>query len=243
METTLKLESTTISILKHLGSLAESIHIVPMADQKFYAAPENKTIVALAKNVQQFDDPLPIYKIKNFVSALELFKDTDYSLETFKDRVEVKSDDGVFNQTYNLADPAILIVPTPEKVDVYFNSTIDVEFEFSESFLSKIKSGISQNGSSHVFFECDGDGSAILVRAADASTEGRIEKTNNQFSVKTGHTSEKKFRVAIASASLLSTAPGQYTVGVTKNMIRLSAPAEAFVSYVIPSAKFSTYEA
>ncbi|QIG69725.1 putative sliding clamp DNA polymerase accessory protein [Rhizobium phage RHph_I46] len=238
----MKLETTTISILKHLGSLAESIHIIPMENQRFYVAPENKSIVALAKNVQSFEDALPIYKIKNFVSALELFKDTEYSLEVFKDRVEIKSDDDVFNQTYNLADPAILIVPTPEKTDSYFAAKLEVEFEFSEAFLSKLKSGISQNGSSHVFFECDGNGSAILVRAADASSEGRLEKTNNQFSVKSGHTSDKKFRVAIASSSLLATAPGQYTVGINKNLVRLAAPEEAYVSYVIPSAKFSTYE-
>ncbi|QIG68094.1 putative sliding clamp DNA polymerase accessory protein [Rhizobium phage RHph_Y68] len=238
----MKLETTTISILKHLGSLAQSIHIVPMENQRFYAAPENKAIVALAKNVQKFEDQLPIYNIKNFVSALELFKDTDYSLQTFKDRVEIKSDDGVYNQTYNLADPAILIVPTPEKVDTYFSASIPVEFEFSETFLSKLKSGISQNGSSHVFFESEGNDTAIVVRAADASSEGRIEKTNNQFSVKTGHTSDAKFRVAIASSSLLSTAPGQYKVGITKNLVRLTAPEEAYVSYVIPSAKFSTYE-
>ncbi|QNH71834.1 hypothetical protein P9VFCI_094 [Rhizobium phage P9VFCI] len=236
----MKLEKTTISILKHLGSLAPSIHIVPMDNQRFYAAPENKAIVAMAKNVQSFQDEMPIYNIKNFVQALELFNDTEYSLQTFKDRVEIKSDDGVFNQTYNLADSAILVVPTPEKVDTYFAANIAVEFEFSDAFLAKLKSGVSQNGSSHVFFECDsGD---IVVRAADASTEGRIEKTSNQFAVKTGHQSDVKFRVAIASSSLLSTASGSYKVGVSKQLIRLSAPEEAYVSYVIPSSKFSTYE-
>jgi hypothetical protein len=236
----MKLEKQTIAILKHLGTLAKSIHIEPSDPQIFLVSSDNKQIVALAKNVQSFDKSMAIYDIKNFTSALDLFKDTEFNFEIFKDHVEIKSDDGVFNQEFMLSDPVILVVPKPEKALTYFTTDLPVEFDLSDAFLQKIKSGVSLNVATHVLFETiDG---TIVVRAANVSSEGKIEKTTNQFSVKTGVTSDKKFKVGLPSSVFTQIAAGNYKIGINKNFVRLLAPEEGFVSYVIPSAKFSTLE-
>jgi hypothetical protein len=240
METTLKLDKTTISILKHFGGLATSIHIQPSDPQTLIVSSDTKQIVALARNVQSFDDSLAIYNITNFVACLDLFKDAEFDLEIFKDRVEIKSSDGVFNQNFNLSDPSILLVPKPEKTEVYFTNEIPIEFDLSDNFISKLKSGIAQNNASTLLFETVDE--QFVVRAANCSTDGRIEKTTNQFSVKTGFKSDMKFRVGIPAGLFSKIAAGSYKVGITKNYVRFLAPAEAFVSYVFPSSKFSTVE-
>ncbi|AKE44877.1 DNA polymerase processivity factor [Sinorhizobium phage phiM9] len=237
----MQLEKNTIAILKHLGTFATSIHIEPSDPQIFIVSSDNRQIVALAKNIQSFDQSMAIYNIKNFVSALELFKDTEFDLEIFRDHVEIKSNDGVFNQEFMLSDPAILVVPKPDKAGAYFSSELPVEFELSDAFLTKVKSGVNLNVATHVLFETiDGQ---IVVRAANVSSDGRIEKTTNQFSVKTGVTTGTKFRVGIPASLLTQIAPGNYKTGISKNFVRFLAPEDAFVSYVIPTAKFSTLEA
>ena len=243
----MKFEKTTVDILDYFSTIGSSIHITPLDPQQLFVATEknntknNATIVARARNVQAFEDELPIFNLSNFVSVLKLFSGIDHEAQLKENFVVFKSDDGMFKQFYRLSDPLILSCPKPEKTNVYFDEELDVNFTLAQQTIQRLKTGIKLNTSDSVIIEpVDGK---VTLSAVTATTDGKIESGTNSFTVNTGETTSVNFRVGIPASVIEKVAPGDYTVGMNRNFVRFLAGNDegGKVDLLTPALRFSTF--
>uniref|UniRef100_A0AAU8HXY4 DNA polymerase processivity factor n=1 Tax=Rhizobium phage LG08 TaxID=3129229 RepID=A0AAU8HXY4_9CAUD len=235
----MKFENTTIDILKHFASVGEAINIESSpGDQKLYVTSKSKRIIARARNVQDIDLDLPIFNLKNFVQIFSLFSDKDYDITVKNDRAYFRSTDGVYNQSFALSDPDILVVPSPAKVDNIFKLDL-FEFEFSNETLSQIQKAIQINGVGQMTFLSE-EGT-LHILAANMTDKGNVEETANQFKFNTGISVDADFFVGLPAEVLKEILQGNYRVGLSKNAVRFDSGEKGFVDYVFPSLNYSRF--
>lgn len=239
----MKLEKITVSILSHFSKLSQgsdptSIVVKPSDPQILVASSATRSVVALARNIQPFESELSLFRLSNFVSSLELFKDVDYNLEFSSSQVKIVSEGRNFEQTIDLDDPEVLTVPDSTKVLTYLeDKPVEVEFELTDYVRSKIEAGAKKNNVSGLLFE--GKNGEIVLTAANVSLQGAIEKTASRFSVKTGQKTDREFSVGVLADDFSKITSGDYHVGISRTFVRFIAPPEAYVSYVLTTQQYS----
>lgn len=234
----MKFEAETLEILKHLASLGIAIHIEPMEEQKLFIASENRRIVARARNIQDIDLELPIFNLKQFTQIFDMFAGREYNITVENNRAYIRSEDGMFNQSFALSNTEILDTPTPEKVNNLFEREL-AEFDLSAADLSNIQKAVAINRVEQITFLVENG--TIHILAANMTEKGKIEDTANQFKFNTKIETEHDFFVGLPAEVLKSFLPGDYRLGVAKNLLRFKAPEEGKIDYVCPTLNFSRF--
>ena len=234
----MKFEPVVLEILKHFASLGNAIIIEPNDTQHLYIASETRRLVARARNIEKIDLELPIFNLKQFTQIFGMFSDREYTISVEDYRAYIRSTDGVYNQSFGLSDPDILDCPKPEKVDKLFDGDLE-EFEFSSSDMAQIQKAVQINGVKQITFLVENG--EVHVLAANMTEKGKIEDTGNQFKFNTGIKTAHDFYVGLPAEVLKEMLPGDYKIGIARNLIRFKAPEDGRVDYICPTLNYSKF--
>lgn len=236
----MKFDKTSFEILKHFASYSKSIHIETLEKQMFFVSSEDARLAARARNIQDVTVELPLRDLPQFVSSLNMFKDVEYniSLNAGSERAIIKSESGKLKQNISLCEPQILSCPKPDKFNKYFEMDLP-EFTMTVENLKHIREAIAVNSSESVTLTVENGKFAFLI--ANMTSKGAIEDTSNDFLLTTEIETDENFFVGLPAKNFTTILNGEYKIGVAENFVRLTAPEDAHVDYVMPTLQYSKF--
>ena len=222
----MKLSAKTIAILNNFSTINPSLLIKPGSTLRTISA--QKTVMAKAEVEETFDREFAIYDLKQFLSALSLFKEPEIE---FEDKfLRIKS--GRNGVKFYYAAPELVVSPPDKKIEL---PSVDVEFELSDSQLTSIFKGLSALAVPDVVVEGT-KGDSVVVAAMDTKNS-----STNRFDIEIEDVKPKtNFRV-IFKADNLKLVPGSYDVSVSAKKMASFVNEPAKITYFIAAEATSTF--
>lgn len=222
----MKLSAKTIAILNNFASINPSILVKPGSTLRTISP--QKTVMAKAEVDETFDREFAIYDLKQFLSALALFKDPEIHFE----ESHLKIKDGRNGLKFYYAAPELVAAPPEKEIKL---PSRDVEFELTEDKLASVFKALGALAVPEVVIE-GVKGEPVLVSSVDTKN-----KTSNRFDIAVEDaTADSDFRVVFKSENL-KLIPGSYDVAVSSKKISSFTNEAAGVSYFIAAEASSTF--
>lgn len=222
----MKLSAKTIAILQNFSTINPSILVKPGSTLKTISA--QKTVMASAEIDEVFDREFAIYDLKQFLSALSLFKDPEIE---FEDKfLRIKS--GRNGVKFYYAAPELVVAPPDKKIAL---PSVDVEFELTDAQLASVFKGLSALAVPEVVVEGTANQS-VVVAATDTKNA-----SSNRFDIEVEDvTPTSNFRI-IFKADNLKLVPGAYDVSVSQKKMASFVNEAAKITYFIAAEATSTF--
>lgn len=222
----MKISKQTIDVLNNFASINPSI-VVKSGVAALSTISPQKNILATAQVVEKFDSGFAIYDLKQFLSAISLFDDPDF---TFEDKY-VTISHGRRNVKYFYADPSMITVP-PDKE--YTQPKTEVEFEITAAQLAEILKAASILQAPEIAVRSDGKNKTKVVATTVKNS------TSNEFDVEVDHTSDVPFQMVFKSENL-KMMPGDYKVAISSKGLGQFVSDKLQARYFIATETSSKY--
>lgn len=225
--TTMKLEQSTVTVLKNFSSINPSMVFKP--GNVLSTISPTKSVLAKARINQAFDRQFAIYDLSRFLGVVSLFGDAP-ELEFNTDSVKIKNDNRELD--YRFAADLNSIIAPPEG-DVNF--TPDITFTLSAGALQDIQRALSALSMPEIAVV--GDAKKMWIQVIDTKNT-----SSHNYRINIGDT-DKKFR-CVFKAENLKLIPQDYEVRITsKGMSHFKGSQVIDVDYwVAVQPKVSTFE-
>jgi len=218
----MKIDATTISVLKNFAKINPSILIQEGNVLKTMST--NKTIMAKATVSTVFTKRCAIYDLDRFLSSFSLY-DNDPDLDFVENKIMLSINDK--NGTCVYADESNITKPPEKELTL---PSIDASFKLTNSNLKDIERALGILGVTDIVVA--GDGSVISIQAYDMKNP-----SSDNFSIKIG-TTDKIFKAVFKSENI-KIIPGDYDVDICAKGISRFTGKE--VEYWIAVESTSTF--
>jgi len=223
----MKLSEKTIETLKNFSSI--NPNLVVREGNQLSTISEAKNIMASTTVSETFDKPFGIYDLNEFLSAVNLIKDSE--LEFTDNAVKIKNASSSVN--YRFANIEILTAPAKSITMPESNLSITI----TDEVINEIRRAGSALG--HPVLSIVKEESGVIVKVCDPSNP-----TANTWSkiIDTADVGEAKFdyQFLISNLKLI---PGDYDVNISNKLISSWKNTNTSeVEYWIALEKTSTYE-
>jgi len=202
----MKLTPETLAILQNFASINPNM-VLKANDTRLRTMAEAKNIIASATIVEQFDAPIGIYDLNEFLSAISLLQSPE--LTVAENVITFVS--GARKLNYTCANPEILTTPTKDIKDPPY----EVQLSVSQALVTSLKKAASALKHTTFSFVKEAGSNDVLVVVNDSKN-----KSCNVYSeVVAQHPQtdlEFNFDFMIANLKMI---PGDYTVELSSARI------------------------
>lgn len=225
--TTMKLEQSTVTVLKNFSSINPSMVFKP--GNVLATVSPTKSVLAKARVNQTFDRQFAIYDLSRFLSVVSLFGDAP-ELEFNKDSVKIKNDNRELDYKF-AADLNSIIAPPEGEVKI----NADISFTITAAALQDIQRALSALSMPEI--AAVGDGKKLWIQVIDTKNT-----SSHNYKINICAT-DKKFR-CVFKAENLKLIPQDYEVSITsKGMSHFKGSQVIDVDYwVAVQPKVSSFE-
>lgn len=224
----MKLSNNTIKILQNFSGIHQNI--VLESGKVVKTISEAKNIFASAEIAEEFDSPLGIYDLNEFLSALNLIDSPD--LEFNGKVLHIKSTTDTSGLKYACANPSILTTPKKDIKDPDY----EVTFDLTQSVITQIKKAAAVLKYENFSFVSEVGSTDICVTVSDPNNS-----SSNTFSEVIGQVEEDtefNFKFVISNLRLM---PDDYEVNLSSRLISRWVAKTVPVKYWIAIEEGSNY--
>lgn len=209
------LSSETVSILKNLSSINQSILI--KQGKRLRTMSVMKNILVEADITEEFTRDVAIYDLNQFLNCLSLIPGAEVLLG--KDSIAIT--DGTNTIDYRYSDPSVITAP-PDKELVLPSE--DVCLVLSEEHLETVKKAAAVLQIPDV--SIIGDGTTIFLTVRDKKNSG-----SNSYRIEVGETGDVfQFNLKVENLKLM---PGDYDVIISsKNLAKFTSHSRPVTYYI-----------
>jgi len=210
----MKLSNKTVSMLKHISSINQSVHIQEGSILRTMSPA--KDVMMKVEVEETFDKPLIIFDLPRFIGTIDLFENAD--IELFDKYAIIKEEGKSNNVRYVYADAAVCEAVVK---DIKLPSE-DIKFEISAKDVQSMLKSAAVLGVSDITVKGDGTNMSIVVhnKAIDSS---------DAYVIDLGET-DQTFNVDFKSEKL-KLVPDTYKVAISKAKISRFEAVNANVTY------------
>ena len=219
------LSAETVSILKNLSTINQSILIKP--GKQLNSMSVMKNILVKADIQEEFDQVVAIYDLNQFLNCLSLIPGAEISL----DEASINISDGKRSIDYRYSDPSVITAPPEKELSL---TSEDVCVVLTEDNLEAVKKAAAVLQIPDVSLV--GDGEKIYLTVRDKKNTG-----SNSYSVEVGDTEDTfQFNMKVENLRLIS---GDYDVVISSKNLAYFTNHGRPVSYYIAMEPDSTFNA
>ena len=217
------LSAETVSILKNLSTINQSILIKP--GKQLSSMSVMKNILVSADIQEEFDRVVAIYDLNQFLNCLSLVPGAELH---FNDSV-IKISDGKTTIDYRYSDPSVITAPPDKELTL---PSEDVCVVLTEENLEQVKKAAAVLQIPDV--SLIGNGQEIFLTIRDKKNSG-----SNSYSINVGKTeSVFQFNMKVENLKLIS---GDYDVIISKKNLAYFTNHSRPVSYYVAMEPDSTF--
>lgn len=192
------------------------------------------TILAIA----EFDEEIPkdfgIWDLKQFLSAISLFKDPDISLD--EQNVIIKEDKQLVK--YRTNDLNVLNVKVlPRDKNILLEDIVE-SFEISKDLMNRILNSAALFKVDNIVFIADGETLKVRTMSDDEVSSTTIDAYSAEFEIAE---SKKKFKMVV-KASNMNIISDDYTIEVDASKKLQMKSKSMKLRYILPCEKRSEFE-
>jgi hypothetical protein len=208
------LSAETISILKNLASINQSILIKPGKQLRSMSVMKN--ILVEAEITEEFEKQVAIYDLNQFLNCLSLIPGAEILLE---DSIVIT--DGTNSIEYRYSDPSVITAPPDKELKL---PSEDVCVVLTEEHLDTVKKAAAVLQIGDVSLVGDGEKIKLCVR-------DKKNSASNSYSIDCGETTHVfQFNLKVENLKLMT---GDYDVVISsKNLAQFTNHARPIVYYV-----------
>lgn len=208
------LSAETISILKNLASINQSILIKP--GKLLRSMSVMKNILVEAEITEEFEKQVAIYDLNQFLNCLSLIPGAEILLE---DSIVIT--DGTNSIEYRYSDPSVITAPPDKELKL---PSEDVCVVLTEEHLDTVKKAAAVLQIGDVSLVGDGEKIKLCVR-------DKKNSASNSYSIDCGETTHVfQFNLKVENLKLMT---GDYDVVISsKNLAQFTNHARPIVYYV-----------
>lgn len=221
----MKISQQTLSILKNFATINGNILV--RAGSSISTISPQKNILANATVTEQFPVEFAIYDLSQFLSAISLFEDPEFSFS--EKHVTISS--GRRSVKYFYAEPSMITAAPEKKLSL---PTTEVEFLATAGNISEVLKASSVLQTPEIVVSSDGTQTQMIATSVNNSN------TSNQYAVDVDHTSEDVFRMVFKSENL-KLIPGDYTVSISARGMGRFFNEKLGLEYFIATESTSKY--
>ena len=219
------LSSETVSILKNLSTINQSIIIKPGKELNSMSVMKN--ILVKAEISEEFEKTVAIYDLNQFLNCLSLIPGAELLLEDNS----IVITDGKTSIDYRYSDPSVITAPPDKELTL---PSEDVCVVLTEDQLESVKKAAAVLQIPDV--SLIGDGQSIFLTVRDKKNTG-----SNSYKVEVGETTDVFcFNMKVENLRLIS---GDYDVIVSSKNLAYFTNHGRPVSYFIAMEPDSTFNA
>ena len=219
------LSSETVSILKNLSTINQSIIIKPGKELNSMSVMKN--ILVKAEISEEFERTVAIYDLNQFLNCLSLIPGAEIKLE----ENSIVITDGSTSIDYRYSDPSVITAPPEKELTL---PSEDVCVILTEDQLESVKKAAAVLQIPDVSLV--GDGESIFLTVRDKKNTG-----SNSYKVEVGETSDVFcFNMKVENLKLIS---GDYDVIVSAKNLAYFTNHGRPVSYFVAMEPDSTFNA
>lgn len=170
----MNISDNTLSVLKNFSNINQNLAV--KSGNKIRTISPQKTVMAVAQVEDKFNSPFAIYDLNQFLSAISLFENPDF---TFEEKNVVVAN-GKSSIKYFYAEES-MVMTAPDR-DIELPDTL-VEFKLSTDVFKSTMQAASVLQAPN--WSVVGNGSIIEIVVGDSKND-----TSNNYRVKVGDTSE-----------------------------------------------------
>ena len=229
----MKLSDSTTQILKNYAGI--NSNIVFNAGSRICTISEARNILSAASIDAEFPSTFGVYDLNEFLGVLSL---VDEPQVKFEEKFAVIADStGRSKIKYFFTDTDMLTSPNGTMLDKAMEmDQFQVEFEFDQDTLNKIKRAASALG--HSLVSVTAANGSLVLTVFDPENP-----TSNTFSLDIAGTYEHENFSLVFGIANLKIIPGTYKVGLSSKLMSRFTHTEQDVTYWIALEKSSTYGA
>lgn len=218
------LSTDTISILKNLATINQSVLIKPGKQLRSMSAMKN--ILVEAEIPEEFTRQVPIYDLNQFLNAISLVPGCELVL----DESAITITDGTNSIDYRYSDPSVITAPPDKKLEL---PSEDVDVVLTEEHIEKVRKTAAVLQIPDVSLL--GNGQEIMLTVRDKKNSG-----SNSYRIVVGETeSVFQFNFKVENLKLIS---GDYDVVVSKKNLAKFTHHSLPIVYYIAVEPDSTFE-
>ncbi len=219
------LSAETVSILKNLSTINQSILIKP--GKQLNSMSVMKNILVKADIQEEFDQVVAIYDLNQFLNCLSLIPGAEITL----DEASINISDGKRSIDYRYSDPSVITAPPEKELSL---PSEDVCVVLTEDNLEAVKKAAAVLQIPDV--SLIGDGEKIYLTVRDKKNTG-----SNSYRVEVGDTDDVfQFNMKVENLRLIS---GDYDVVISSKNLAYFTNHGRPVSYYIAMEPDSTFNA
>jgi len=219
------LSSETVSILKNLSTINQSILIKPGKELNSMSVAKN--ILVKAAIQEEFDQQLAIYDLNQFLNCLSLVPGAELSFTGNS----IHIGDGKTSIEYRCSDPSVITAPPDKKLEL---PSEDVCVTLTEDQLESVKKAAAVLQIPDV--SLIGNGERIFLTVRDKKNTG-----SNSYKIDVGETdSVFQFNMKVENLKLIA---GDYDVIISAKNLAYFTNHGRPVSYYIAMEPDSTFQA
>ncbi len=209
------LSAETVSILKNLSTINQSILIKPGKELNSMSVMKN--ILVKATIQEEFEKVVAIYDLNQFLNCLSLIPGAEIHLND--DSIEIT--DGTNSVDYRYSDPSVIAAPPDKELNL---PSEDVCVVLSEEHLETVRKAAAVLQIPDVTLV--GDGSVVYLTVRDKKNSG-----SNSYSIDCGDTSHVfQFNLKVDNLKLTA---GDYDVVISsKNLAQFTSHSRPIVYYI-----------
>ena len=203
----MKISKSTLSTLKNFAGINRSIIIEK--GSKLSTISNGQNVLASYVSDEKFPRDIHLYDLNEFLSAISLFEDPDFNFKAKS--VEISS--GSQSIKYPYAEAAVVQSAKPPEINQELLANPEMEFDISESTLSKVLKSTSVIKADIISLVNNGKEISVIA-------QNKLNKDSNQFqSVIEDCEHEESFDLTLLVDNM-KIMPIDYTVSVYKQMVR-----------------------
>ena len=218
------LSSETVSILKNLSTINQSILIKP--GKRLRTMSVMKNVLAEVEILEDFQRSVPIYDLSQFLNCLSLIPGGE--LDLGEDCITIG--DGTNSIQYRYADPSVITAPPDKELEL---PSEDVCVILTEEHLDTVKKAAAVLQIPDV--SLIGDGDTIFLTVFDKKNSG-----SNSYRIAIGETTNVfQFNMKVENLKVI---PSDYDVTISKkNLAKFVSHSRPLTYYIAiePDSTFS----
>ena len=218
------LSAETVSILKNLSTINQSILIKPGKELNSMSVMKN--ILVKATIQEEFEKVVAIYDLNQFLNCLSLIPGAEISLNNSS----ITISDGKTSIDYRYSDPSVITAPPEKELKL---PSEDVCVVLTEEHLEAVKKAAAVLQIPDV--SLIGDGNRIYLTVRDKKNTG-----SNSYRVEVGETEDVfQFNMKVENLRLIN---GDYDVIISAKNLAYFTNHSRPVSYYVAMEPDSTFE-
>lgn len=208
------LSTETVSILKNLASINQSILIKP--GKKLRSMSNSKNILVEAEIQEEFEREVAIYDLNQFLNCLSLIPGAEIKLQN-----SILITDSTNSIEYRYSDPSVINAPPNKKIELPSEDVCVVLTEEHIETVKKVAAVLQIPDVSLIGYD-----GRILLTVCDKKNSG-----SNSYSIDVGETTHKfRFNLKVESLKMMI---GDYDVIISsKNLAQFTNHARPLVYYI-----------